>query len=1671
MKTKKPDKQFQTSGKGWPDREPTTTKIIQNRKNKFLFLTFFFILATNFLQAQTNPLYLTWDYGVGCQSGNNSEDRKSYFELMESGDCLRVCAGSVANYTLNHDDGSWQSVTWNIVGGTATPGTSVCNVRWSSTMTSGSISAIVHTDNGDFTLPPLCIEILPSPKVFFTKAPFDFAGIDDFSIVDSRDPIEACLGESIVFANGSNINGGGLLNYYWDFGDGSSSNAMNPTHTYDNVGTYTVTLTATTECNCQITYAHKVNVGKKSLSIVCPSVVCDGQKATYSLTNQLEGQRCTYDWSVAGGTITSSQPYHQDVEVDWSRFNGVSPDDGFGYVTFTPDQCTADCFAPTTVRVPIIRNKMQITGNQVACAKVQQRYTLPQWPTTDFVWSISTDPGMDASIVITDQRNEILLNPGSVPGFVKLMCEYQNTLLNCGGRSEMKIEVKRSAEITGLPRICLSDPVDYTLPNNLSATWTLIQLPNGTPTIYEGPKYDVPFTHGGLYSLSASGPDFCTEKTFLINVDAPAAPIPTDVVGSRDVCPSKPATFALTNTVPDTIIGWSLPEGVGTIVGSNYGDTVQVIFNTDLPQNTTYQIMVWRESTEGDFCKSEIVTIDLNDVPFNMNLINNPALQVCGSSRHTYTVAETDGDTYIWSLSNPTAGSILVNGLNQVEILWNQFPNLVNVDLQLEIIKCNKKRTLVQTITINDPQISIAGPTTTVCQGDAVTFTVIGNPIFDNQTGAILWDFGDGTSGIGQTVTHQFYQSISSPMNYSVAVSVSHPNGCANTLIAETDVTVNPTPKAHLSEAILVSCSSQMNFTINLIQESGFGTSPTIIWYKDNVAIPNTNQYSYTATTWGSYKAKITNSYGCSYITKPTSIVDCNNCDPNTVLPPVTLTFSEDCGKVTAYGDYGTAPTPSSQSYYAEVLPDSGTNNIFTFHTPGYKQISYVAYYGNCPDGITESILIPYIPNLDYVVNCAQTPGKYEVVITDRSLYDLNVLGNGVSRIFMKGTEILPQQQGESPDSRRIELDADNVYQISITIQGSASGMHACTKTLNFTLPPLPNADFFVGPTVCEGETTHFAIQSQSNVIYNWNFGDGAVNLVQNPDRTFSSSGTKNVTLTVTDEYGCHRSTTKPVIVLKNNQNGSIDDPSFGCPNDPVLLTFTPSQGSIVDNYTWTKDGQEIVNSNSDSFLASETGSYSIIIGNSNGCERKLDLSAPVVIATSIVSDIVGPSFSCEHSAIKLRVIAGNNPGLQYRWFRQDQPQVTLSSTSSVIDTPPGVGDYVYNLVVVYTNGSGTQCTTTYSHTVSVQPSPVLTGVFASISECDPYYKVKLSAYADSQGTFNWSNGQNGNEITVHEGGLYQVTFTNLGGCQVSQVIEAPKSLERYMWIFPTGCYTICDKFLSTMLIGPSIKDFPTWSWQMDDNVVAGNHVDAPVTINPVTNYTLQPLIPSQTNTYNLQLEQEPCALKSGDMTVNVVNCDCEVKNHYEGYTYSETPFRVFHITIHFNGSSTSKTVMVTTPNNIGVITPSSVIVPPQGIDQTFELYPDQNFTGGSFSIDLQSSDGGTKQCLTKLDISVSQPQGRKFEGQLTKEITVSLIPNPVKDYATIQYDLKALSALENTVFTIYDLLGRPLFNYSPKTLVDSFQVDMERFESGNYILVVKKNDEIIVQKNIIIAH
>jgi PKD repeat protein len=61
----------------------------------------------------------------------------------------------------------------------------------------------------------------------------------------SKDETDIYVGTTITFTDESEDEDGTIESWFWDFGDETNSTVQNPTHAYDEVDTYTVTLTVT----------------------------------------------------------------------------------------------------------------------------------------------------------------------------------------------------------------------------------------------------------------------------------------------------------------------------------------------------------------------------------------------------------------------------------------------------------------------------------------------------------------------------------------------------------------------------------------------------------------------------------------------------------------------------------------------------------------------------------------------------------------------------------------------------------------------------------------------------------------------------------------------------------------------------------------------------------------------------------------------------------------------------------------------------------------------------------------------------------------------------------------------------------------------------------------------------------------------------------------------------------------------------------------------------------------------------------------------------------------------------------------------------------------------------------------------------------------------------------
>jgi PKD repeat protein len=130
-------------------------------------------------------------------------------------------------------DGTIMSYSWNFGDGTSTTNPNPVHVYNSA----GTFTAVLTvTDNSGLTDTDSVV-ITATTQQPSNQSPVAIAGADKTS---GNAPLTVNFSSA-----GSNDPDGTIASYSWNFGDGTSSNQANPSHTYNNAGSYTATLTVT----------------------------------------------------------------------------------------------------------------------------------------------------------------------------------------------------------------------------------------------------------------------------------------------------------------------------------------------------------------------------------------------------------------------------------------------------------------------------------------------------------------------------------------------------------------------------------------------------------------------------------------------------------------------------------------------------------------------------------------------------------------------------------------------------------------------------------------------------------------------------------------------------------------------------------------------------------------------------------------------------------------------------------------------------------------------------------------------------------------------------------------------------------------------------------------------------------------------------------------------------------------------------------------------------------------------------------------------------------------------------------------------------------------------------------------------------------------------------------
>jgi gliding motility-associated-like protein len=197
-------------------------------------------------------------------------------------------------------------------------------------------------------------------------------------------PAEVCLGAATSFTDQSSAPGSTVTQWLWTFGDATNSPDQNPTKTYANAGTYTVTLTVTSAVGCKSVSAANIatqqvvvnSLPTASFNTSLPG--CAGQGVTFTSTS-LPG-------TPNGGTITKWTWNYGDATPTSILTSGAAFIHTYNSASATPYNATLQVETDKGCVSTVFTKPITINANPVAA------FTTPEICVNDV-----TAPFTDAS--------------------------------------------------------------------------------------------------------------------------------------------------------------------------------------------------------------------------------------------------------------------------------------------------------------------------------------------------------------------------------------------------------------------------------------------------------------------------------------------------------------------------------------------------------------------------------------------------------------------------------------------------------------------------------------------------------------------------------------------------------------------------------------------------------------------------------------------------------------------------------------------------------------------------------------------------------------------------------------------------------------------------------------------------------------------------------------------------------------------------------------------------------------------------------------------------------------------------------------------------------------------------------------------------------------------------
>lgn len=1021
--------------------------------------------------------------------------------------------------------------------------------------------------------------------------------------------------------------------WQWDFGDGTSSTSSQPSHTYSNAGSFSVTLTVTTQsgCNGSITLTDLINAD--STPFVDFTVDQDTGCAPYSAQFYQNCQGATlFDWNFGNGQ-TASGPDPISTYTLGGSYQVI-------LTATTSNGCSSSLSRPQFIRV--YSPRATFTGNPLTGCPgmtVNFQHTAASGQLIHYEWDFG-----DGTTGTGQNPSHTYSSTGSYT--VRLIVTHAFGCKDTVVRTNFVNVVVPAGNNTygDTTMLCQNMPMVFVDPTAGSTSWNW-DFGNGTTSTSQNPAVMYPGPGFYTVTLNTTMPGGCNHVFNPLTVVQVVEydPVPIDLNFTN---PCKPYTVSFSNNTPNVnAYLWDFGDGQTSTQASpvhtyqqagTYQVSLSVMVGAGCYGTITTTVVVGHTNpilvSDADICLGDPIQFTLD----------NPSI---------FTSATWDFGNGQGSISLQPSYTYPAGGQYTVQVIT------IDTDGCVDTFH-------VDPVIVNNPIPGFIGPSHTCANSPVNLISTAQN------ADSLRWDFGDGNSSTTINPTHTYIQ----PGQYAITQTL-YKNSCVKTSAFPASILVTR-PVSRFNYTASGNC---LPVTLQFTDQS----SSAVSWswdFGDGQGSSSVNPiHTYTNPLSDSIRLTVADRYGCT--------------DRSVQAPfphfaaSAEVNRSQGCSPLTVQFTDASNGAVSWTWHFGDGNTSTARNPQHTYQGNGIYSVTLIAVFpGGCIDTtVYDDMISVNSPQADFysptLAGCSPTQISFVNTTSDadtfRWYFGDGAMSNGVN----------PQNIYYIPGTYTVTLVAINSFGCKDSV----------VKQDYITIPGTVTRFGISTPYGCQGAPVQFTDSSVNASSWSWDLGDGPLQSAQNPTHVYDLAGSYTVTLITWDSTGCSSAYTYPnplVIHPKPQAMGAASDSTL-CSYDALHLNNL-SQGAIAYEWHFGDGQTDTLTNPTHYFQSSGTYHPWLVATNPMGCRDTFKFSHPIESLITPQADFTTDERkSCFGSTIRLVNASTGTNQATYSWdfgfgtSTQQHPVIPASSSGTfdvtlIVQNDNGCADTAASLAFLF---------------------------------------------------------------------------------------------------------------------------------------------------------------------------------------------------------------------------------------------------------------------------------------------------------------------------------------------------------------------------------------------------